>query len=396
MPSGRETPGETGSPPPRGINVGQLRLEDGPGFPEAELLPAIVRSSDDAIVGATTDGLITTWNRAAEKIYGYRAEEIIGQPLTTLCPADRIGEVEQTLSGIGSGERAVHRETVRRRKNGSTFPVSVTASPIHDGDGRLIGVAAIARDITDEQQARAAAEVRRKADDLERANQNMEAFTYSVAHDLRAPLRALGGFTSALMEDCGDNLGETGRGYAERILAASQQMSALIDDLLVLSRIARSAMHPEWVDLGAEVAQIAADLQRDAPGRRVHFAIERPVRVWADRALIRTVLQHLVENAWKFTSAQDEASIEFGTAPAESARVCCYVRDDGAGFDPSYAHKLFQPFQRLHPASEFPGTGIGLASIKQIVERHAGRAWAEGAVGEGATFYFTLNAEESE
>jgi len=153
-------------------------------------------------------------------------------------------------------------------------------------------------------------------------------------------------------------------------------------------------MHLESVDLGAEVAEIAADLQRDGPERRVQFTIERPARARADRVLIRTVLHNLVENAWKFTSGQDDASIEFATAPAGSARICCYVRDDGAGFDARYAGKLFQPFQRLHTAGEFPGTGIGLASIKQIVERHGGRAWAEGAVGAGATFYFTLGAEE--
>ncbi len=202
--------------------MGQLKLEDGPGFPESELLPAIVKSSDDAIVGATTGGLITTWNPAAENIYGYRAAEIIGQPLTILCPAELAGEIEETLAKIGRGERVVHRETVRRRKDGTTFAVSVTASPIHDEDGRLIGVSAISRDIT-EQQARAAAELRRRADDLERANQSVESFTYSIAHDLRAPLRALGGYSSALMEDCADDLGEAGRGYAERILAASQQ-----------------------------------------------------------------------------------------------------------------------------------------------------------------------------
>ena len=373
--------------------MGQLKLEDGPGFPESELLPAIVRSSDDAIVGATTGGLIATWNRAAENIYGYRAAEIVGQPLTILCPTELAGEIGETLSKIGRGERVVHRETVRRRKDGTTFPVSVTASPIHDQDGRLIGVSAISRDVT-EQQARAAAELRRQADDLERANQSVESFTYSIAHDLRAPLRALGGYSSALMEDCADDLGEAGRGYAGRILAASQKMSALVDDLLALSRIARAGMHLEWVDLGAEVARIAADLQSGEPERRVHFAVERPVQARADRPLIRAVLQNLVENAWKFTSGQEDALIEFGTVPAGEAGVCCYLRDDGAGFDPAYTGKLFQPFQRLHPASDFPGTGIGLASIKQIVERHRGRAWAEGAVGEGATFYFTLDAEE--
>jgi len=375
--------------------VGHLRLEDGPGFPESVLLPAIVKSTDDAILGATIGGLIMTWNAAAVKICGYRAEEIIGQPLTILCPAERIGEIEDMLSTIRRGERVVHRETVRRRQDGSTFPASVTASPIYDEDGRLIGVSAICRDITEQHQARAEAELRRRSDDLERVNQNLESFTYSVAHDLRAPLRALGGFASALVEDCADDLGEVGRGYAERILAVSGQMSTLIDDLLVLSRIARAEMHLEWVDLGAEVARIAADLQRGAPERRARFVIERPVRVRADRLLIRTVLQNLLDNAWKFTSGRDEALIEFGTAPAEGARVCCYVRDDGAGFDPAYAGKLFQPFQRLHPASAFPGTGIGLASIKQIVERHGGRAWAEGAVGEGATFYLSLDTEES-
>lgn len=374
--------------------MAQLRLEDGPGVPESELLPAIVRSSDDAILGSTTGGMVTTWNPAAEKIYGYRAEEMVGQSLTILCPAERIGEIEETLRKIGCGEPVVHRETVWRRKDGSTFPVSVTTSPIHDDDGRLIGVSAIARDVTEQQQARASAEFRRRSEGLERVNHSVEAFTYSIAHDLRAPLRALGGYSSALMEDCADYLGEVGRGYAERILAASGQMSALIDGLLILSRIARAEMRIEWVDLGAEVARIATDLQAGAPGRRVHFAIERPVQARADRLLVRTVLKNLVENAWKFTSGQDDALIEFGTAPAGDAATCCYVRDDGAGFDPDYAGNLFQPFQRLHAVSDFPGPGIGLASIKQIVDRHRGRAWAEGAVGEGATFYFTLDAEE--
>ncbi len=288
----------------------------------------------------------------------------------------------------------MHRETVWRRKDGSTFPVSVTTSPIHDDDGRLIGVSAIARDVTGSSRPgrRLSPSAGRRS--WSGPTRSLETFTYSIAHDLRAPLRALGGYSSALMEDCADDLGEVGRGYAERILAASGQMSALIDDLLILSRIARAEMHLEWVDLGAEVARIAAGLQGGEPERRVHFAIERPVQARADRLLVRTVLQNLVENAWKFTSGQDDALIEFGTAPAGDARICCYVRDDGVGFDPDYAGKLFQPFQRLHPASDFPGTGIGLASVKQIVERHRGRAWAEGAVGEGATFYFTLDAEE--
>jgi len=243
-------------------------------------------------------------------------------------------------------------------------------------------------------QDRAAAELRSRMDDLQRANRNLETFTYSVAHDLRAPLRALAGFSDALTEDCADALGEEGRGYAERIQAASGQMAVLIDDLLRLSRLSRAEMHLQTVDLGAEVTRIAAELQREDPDRRVHFAIQRPVRAQADSALVRTVLQNLVGNAWKFTSGRDDASIEFGTTPARDADVCCYVRDNGAGFDAAYAGKLFAPFQRLHTAREYPGTGVGLASVRQIVERHGGHAWAEGAVGEGATFYFTLDAKE--
>ncbi len=160
-----------------GGRVAQLRLEDGPGVPESELLPAIVRSSDDAILGSTTGGMVTTWNPAAEKIYGYRAEEMVGQSLTILCPAEGIGEIEETLGKIGRGEPVVHRETVWRRKDGSTFPVSATTSPIHDDDGRLIGVSVITRDVTEQQQARAAAEFRRRSEELDRVNQSLEAFT---------------------------------------------------------------------------------------------------------------------------------------------------------------------------------------------------------------------------
>ena len=358
------------------------------------MLAAIVNSSDDAIVGKTLDGVITSWNPAAERMYGYRAAEVVGRPITVLCPPDRFGEIREILDTIGRGERVVHRETVRQRKDGSPFPVSVTVSPVHDWDGRLVGASSIARDISEQRQLRAAAELRRRLDDMERANRSLETFTYSVAHDLRAPLRALGGYSAALIEDCGDGLGEAGRGYAERIEAASEQMSVLIDDLLDLSRVARAEMHLQEVDLGAEAARIAGDLQREGPGRRVQFAIQRPVRALADRSLIRSVLENLVGNAWKFTSRRDDALIEFGTAPAEDVGLCCYVRDNGAGFDPAYMDKLFRPFQRLHPAGEFPGTGIGLASVRQIVERHGGRAWAEGAVDAGATFYFTLDAKE--
>jgi light-regulated signal transduction histidine kinase (bacteriophytochrome) len=227
------------------------------------------------------------------------------------------------------------------------------------------------------------------------ANNNLEAFAYSVAHDLRSPLRALSGYSEALTEDYGDRLDDTGRWYADRIQAATERMGKLIDDLLLLAQVSRTDMNTEPVDLSAEVTAISAELHAREPGRAVRFAIHDGVRVTADRSLIRTVLQNLVENAWKFTAKRDDAIIEFGTTVTGDARVCCYVRDNGAGFDPAFIDKLFQPFQRLHAVTEFPGTGIGLASVQRIVERHGGRVWAEGAVGQGATFYFTLNPAQA-
>jgi PAS domain S-box-containing protein len=373
--------------PLEGIDVGQA-------WTQSQLFAAIVSSSDDAIVGETVGGVITSWNPAAERMYGYPADEIIGQPMTVVCPPDRTGEIQEILGRVGRGEDVRHFETVRQHKDGTTFPVSVTVSPIRDENGRLIGASSIARDITEQDQLRAAGELARRADDLARANRNLESFTYSVSHDLRAPLRALGGFSGILLEDYGDVLGEEGRGYAERIQSASDHMAELIDDLLDLSRVTRDELHRQTLDLGAEVAQIAEELQRAEPDRNVQFTIQRPVQAQADRTLIHTVLQNLVGNAWKFTSHRDDALIEFGTTPTEDGSLCCYVRDNGAGFDPAYIHKLFSPFQRLHTMSEFPGTGIGLASVRQIVERHGGRVRAEGAVGEGATFYFTLDAKE--
>ena len=250
-------------------------IEAGHGSASFRLLSAIINSSDDAIVGKTADGVITTWNPAAERMYGYSAEEIVGQPATVLCDPDHVGEIKEILEKIGRGERVLHHETVRRRKDGTTFPVSVTVSPVHDEGGRLIGASSIARDFT--EQHRVAAELRRWADDLERANQNLETFTYSVSHDLRAPLRAMGGFSAALLEECGDVLGEDGRGYAERIQAASEQMARLIDDLLHLSRVSRAEMHLQKVDLGAE----ARPHRRGTPARRT--GPPRPLRHPAPR-----------------------------------------------------------------------------------------------------------------
>ena len=360
-------------------------------LPPEDVLAAIVNSSDDAIIGKTPDGIITTWNPAAERMYGYVAEEIIGQPITVLCPPNRVAEIQEILRKISSGERVSYHETTRQRKDGSIFPVSVTISPVQDDRHGLVGVSSIARDIS--ERYRIQAELRLRTDDLECAYRDLETFSYSVSHDLRAPLRALGWLSGALLEDCGDSLSDAGVGYTERIRAASEQMTQLIDDLLNLARVSRARIRLQAIDLGAEVARIAEELQHQEPDRHVRFTIQQPVWATADLTLIRTVLQNLLDNAWKFTSGRDDAAIEFGMTPEGTSCSRFYLRDNGAGFDTAYADKLFKAFERLHSAAQFPGTGVGLASVRQIVERHGGRTWADGAPGAGATFYFTLPAK---
>jgi PAS domain S-box-containing protein len=353
---------------------------------------AIVTSSEDAIVGVNLDGMIASWNPAAERMFGYSAQEITGQPGPILCPDDRMAEFTSVLSAIARGEHVAHYQTTWRRKDGSAIPVSVTVSPVRENGGKLIGISSIARDIT--EQRRSESDLRRHAEELERTNQNLEAFSYTVSHDLRAPLGAVAGYSEALLDECREVLGDTGRCYAERIKAVSEEMTALIDDLLRISRVTQAELQLEAVDLSAEVAALAGELHARDPGRRVKVTIQDGVRVRTDRSLIRTVVRNLLDNAWKFTSGRDGALIEFGIIPAAMGRMCCYVRDNGAGFDPAYAGQLFRPFQRLHAAHDFPGHGIGLASVKQIVERLGGDVRAESEPGTGATFFLVLDNKD--
>jgi len=221
------------------------------------------------------------------------------------------------------------------------------------------------------------------------ANKELESFSYSVSHDLRAPLRGIDGFSLALLEDYADKLDEDGRDYLHRVRAATQRMGILIDDLLSLSRVTRSEMRLEKTDLGAIARSVAVELQKTQPERRAEFRIEEGLEVFADSHLIRITLENLLGNAWKFTSKRESACIEFGRTHRDG-RPAYYVRDDGAGFDPAYADRLFGAFQRLHDKNDFPGTGVGLATVQRIIHRHGGRIWAESAVERGATFYFTL------
>ncbi len=228
---------------------------------------------------------------------------------------------------------------------------------------------------------------------LESANRELETFSYSVSHDLRAPLRAVDGFSKALMEDCADRLDSEGLDYLQCLREASQNMGRLIDDLLALSRVARDPMRKEQIDLREIAEDVVSELREDDPERNVAFAVSDGLSAEGDPGLMRVVLMNLLGNAWKFTRGTESPQVEFGVT-GEGNQPVYHVRDNGAGFDMAHANKLFGPFQRLHAVHEFEGSGIGLATVQRIVHRHGGRVWAEGAPGEGATFYFTLAPEQ--
>lgn len=236
-------------------------------------------------------------------------------------------------------------------------------------------------------------QLKRSTLELRSANAELEAFAYSVSHDLRTPLRAISGFSQVLVEDYRDRLDDEGKDSLLRIQSATQRLSALIDDILKLSRATRSALAPQEVDLSRLVEAALAELRAAEPGRAVSAAVMPGIAAWGDPGLLAQVIANLVGNAWKFTSRRQGARIEFFAERAAAELRCC-VRDNGAGFDPEYKANLFGPFQRLHSDSEFPGTGIGLATVKRIITRHGGRIWAEGAVNQGAAFYFTLPGKE--
>jgi len=354
-------------------------------------LAAIVAGSNDAIIGRTLDGIVTSWNRSAERIFGYLAEEMVGHQITVLFPPGRCAEEAQNSERLMKGERIEHFETVRKHKDGQEIDVAVTLSPVRDSTGKLIGVSKTARDIS--ELKRSQRELVGAKETAEAANRELESFSYSVAHDLRAPLRSIDGFSQALLEDCADKLDEDGRKYLRFVRESAQLMAQLIDDMLTLSRVTRSELAREKVDLSVLARTTHARLERSEPGRGVEVAIEGGLEGDGDPRLLAVVFDNLLGNAWKFTSKRTGARVEVGTT-TQNGLPAYFVRDNGAGFDMTYATKLFGVFQRLHAAHEFEGTGVGLATVQRIVHRHGGRVWAEGKVDGGATFYFTLGEKE--
>jgi light-regulated signal transduction histidine kinase (bacteriophytochrome) len=233
------------------------------------------------------------------------------------------------------------------------------------------------------------AELERRAYELDAVNRELEVFSYAVSHDLKAPLRSIEGFTTAILEDCALTLDETGKDYFNRVVSASRRMSQLIDAMLKIARLTRGELRDKTVNLSELAEVIAYELRKKQPERQVEFIIAPGIKVRGDNDMLRAVLENLLDNAWKFTDKHPTTKIEFGATQMEGKNVY-FVRDDGAGFLMEFADKLFKPFRRLHKESEFPGIGIGLATVDRIISRHSGRIWAQGEVEKGATFFFTL------
>jgi PAS domain S-box-containing protein len=346
------------------------------------------RVKEYAILMLDPGGRISSWNAGAERIKGYSAEEIIGQHFSRFYPAADIaqGKPDYELK-MAAQQGQFEDEGWRVRKDGSRFWANVVITAMRDDAGRLRGFCKVSRDMT--ERRRAEEEIKRQNAQLDAANRELDAFSYSVAHDLRAPLRAIDGFSSAALEDCKDQISAEGKLYLERVRAGAVRMAHLIDDLLRLSRISRQQMGRSEVDLSGLAQEVVSQLRVTSPDRQVRFTITPEISVTADRDLLRIVLENLLGNAWKFTSKEPQAQIELGMQNGDGQRIF-FVRDNGPGFDMRYADKLFGVFQRLHRDSEFPGTGVGLATVQRIIQRHGGRIWAKAAVGEGATFYFAL------
>lgn len=361
-------------------------------------LAAIIESSDDAIISKSLEGIITSWNRGAERLFGYSAQEAIGQSMLMLFPPELVAEEADILAHIRRGEGVDHFDTVRVTKSGKRIDVSVTLSPILDQAGRIIGASKIARDITHrkiaEQEIRqlnAELEERvlRRTAELETANKELEAFSYSVSHDLRSPLRTVDGFSQAVLEDYGPQIPVEGRRYLQTIRDGAQRMGVLIDDLLTFSRLSRLPLHKEKVDLARMARDTFAELESEKGERNIELKIGELPKVHGDPALLKQVWINLLSNALKYTRKRETAIIEVG-CKRDNGSAICFVSDNGTGFDMQYADKLFGVFQRLHRAEEFEGTGVGLAIVQRVINRHGGRVWAEATEGKGATFYFTL------
>jgi PAS domain S-box-containing protein len=352
---------------------------------------------DYAIFGLDWRGRILSWNAGAEAINGYRAEEIVGQHFSRFYPQEAIdrGWPDEELEKAAADGR-FEDEGWRIRKDGSRFWANVTITALRDPSGKLIGFSKVSRDLSErkhaeEELAAYNEELQRTNRELEAANKELEAFSYSVSHDLRTPLRSIDGFSQILLEEYSAALPPEAQEYLRDVRTNTQQMGQLVDDLLALSRLGRQPLNTQRTEPAAIVHRCFDELQRERAGRRVEIVVRDLPACSADPALLKQVWMNLLSNAVKYTSHRVAARIEVGGEPEDSTGHSLYfVKDNGVGFDMRYVHKLFGVFQRLHLAEEYEGTGVGLAIVQRIIQRHGGRVWAEAQPDQGATFFFTL------
>jgi PAS domain S-box-containing protein len=354
---------------------------------------SLLNLTHDTIFVRDMNDIITYWNRGATELFGWTADQAVGKHSHQLLQTDfpiPVEEVREELLRTGRWEG----ELQKTKADGSRVFVASRWSLRQDEQGRPVAVLETNNDISDrkhreEEIRKLNQELEKRSADLEASNKELEAFAYSVSHDLRAPLRHMVGYTELLQKNISSMLDEKSLRYMKTILESAKRMGALIDDLLAFSRIARAETRQRLVSLEELVKEVLTDLQRDTEGRDIAWTMGALPEVFGDRSMLRLVLVNLIANAVKFTRTRTRAEIEIGSLKKDEA-VVVFVRDNGVGFDMKYAHKLFGVFQRLHQAGTFEGTGIGLATVQRIIHRHGGSVWAEGLVDGGATFFFSL------
>ena len=371
----------------------------------------VFEESPSGILLIEEDQRVRRANPALCRLLGSSEEELQHLALPSTTAHGSLLNLMFETGWIAAGEQTrFDAEQEYVTKSGSTAWVNVHATKLYNSQGRAVCNLALIEDITERKKSDQ--EIRQLNDSLERrvtqrtgeaaaanqklesANRELEAFAYSVSHDLRAPLRSVDSFSQIILDEYSDKLDEEGARYLRRIRAGAQHMGQLISDLLNLSRVSRGLLTLELVDLSAMASTIVNELRDQEPPRTVDVQIASGIQANCDTRLVRVVMNNLIGNAWKFTGKREKACLEFGASSEEGA-VVYFVRDNGAGFDMAYVSQLFTPFQRLHQTSEFAGTGIGLATVQRIVQRHGGRIWVDSAVERGATFYFTLAAESN-
>jgi len=358
---------------------------------ELRLAASVFDSVAEAVVTTDADRAILAVNAAFSKITGYSPEESAGKTPHILASGLHDDEFYKDIWDSVARTGHWEGEILVRRKSGEIFPVWASISAVKDEDGKVVRYVDIFSDIT--ERKRAEHELRKLNETLEKRvaerTRELEAFSYSVAHDLRAPVRAINGFSELVLRENADKLDAGSVDHLQRVCAASQRLGGLIDDLLELSQVSRKDLRRQEVDLASIVRQVAEELRERDPEREVILTVPAELKAKTDPYLARILLDNLLGNAWKYTGKVSPARIEFGNIE-QAGETVYFVRDNGSGFDMTYADKLFEPFQRLHRSDEFEGTGIGLSMAHRIVSRHEGRIWAEAKAGVGATFFFTI------